>query len=305
MLSYTKFGNGPLTMIAFHGFGRDAAMFKNFQYAFNSYTIYSIDLYFHGNSWNASSPKLDQRSWTLTFSEFLSKEQIDKFSLLGFSLGGKMALYTYQLFSERVESLQLMAPYGIQRNLIEILIQKAPSLYQQLQRYVDDPSHLFRLLKYLQFSRLINSTLVRIILSQLDSWPKRFRAFHTMRLYGAIKLDLPKIRHHLGLHSTKVHLYLGKYDQVLRLKTLYRHLGYLNHFSLHVLPSGHSSLPGKVINLLTQEAESLSLLEKEATLPDDVLVLLNKNAGSDGDKASALIATDTHLADTGLLVGFR
>jgi len=265
MLKYRKFGNGPLTMIAFHGFGRDATMFQPYESVFASYTIYSVDLYFHGNSENHQPNHLDEHHWELAFSDFLQREQIDKFSILGFSLGGKLALFTYQLFSEHIENLHLIAPYGIQKNLVEVLVQKTPFLYKKLNRFVDDPSYLFRLLNLLHSCQLINTTLVKIISRQLDSKQKRFRAFHTMLVYGAVRLDLESIQQSLSMHNPKVHLYLGKYDQVLRLKTLYRYLGYLKHFSLHVLPSGHGSLPDNVKRLLTQDAEDTGLLREETT----------------------------------------
>ncbi|MGB3587838.1 MAG: alpha/beta hydrolase [Tunicatimonas sp.] len=264
MLNYTKFGTGPLTMIAFHGFGRDATMFKSYESVFASYTIYSVDLYFHGTSENYQPHYLDEHHWKLVFSDFLRREQIDKFSLLGFSLGGKLALFTYQLFSERIENLHLIAPYGIQKNLVEVLVQRTPFLYKKLNKFVDDPSYLFRMLNVLHFCQLINTTLVKIIAKQLDSKHKRFRAFHTMLIYGAVKLDLENIQQSISLHGSRVHLYIGKYDQVLRLKTLYQYLGYLKHFSLHVLPSGHGSLPDKVKSLLAQKSENTNLIKEEA-----------------------------------------
>ena len=253
MLHYIKIGTGSKVMIGFHGFGRDASMFQNYENVFPDYTIYSIALYFHGSSWTRPTYDLNEDEWKSEFSEFLDTHRIDKFSILGFSLGGKLALFTYQIFSERVENIHLLAPYGIQKNFIESLVQKTPFLFWKMKKFIDQPAFLFRLAKGLHNSKLLNPTLMQIILRQLDSKEKRSTAFYSMLLYGAIELNLKEIRQSFERQKANVHIYLGKFDQVLRLENLYQHLGSLSNFSLHVLPSGHSSLPHKVRDILRQK----------------------------------------------------
>jgi pimeloyl-ACP methyl ester carboxylesterase len=51
-----------------------------------------------------------------------------------------------------------------------------------------------------------------------------------------------------------VTFYLGRYDQVLTLKALKKLIGSLRNFSLHVLPAGHGSLPGKVEKILGEQS---------------------------------------------------
>lgn len=105
-LHYSKNGNRPLLM--FHGYGQDASVFKHIE-------GYSIELFFHGNSiWNKGEEPLEKSEWKDIIDEFLNKNNITTFSVLGFSMGGKFALATLEAFPGRVKEIILLAPDGVQ-----------------------------------------------------------------------------------------------------------------------------------------------------------------------------------------------
>jgi len=47
----------------------------------------------------------------------MKKEDFHEFHLIGYSMGGKFALLTYELFDKKVKSLTLLAPDGIKTGL--------------------------------------------------------------------------------------------------------------------------------------------------------------------------------------------
>lgn len=257
MLNYIKIGNGPKVMIAFHGFGRDAHMFKGFEKVFPNYTIYSISLYYHGSEWKYKNQPMNEEIWSNTFRGFLAAHDITHFSLLGYSLGGKVALYTYQLFSEQVDRIELIAPYGIKSSIVEHLTQKVPFLYRRLEKYVHQPAFFFNLLEVMQKYKVVNRTILEITKKQMNSQETRFRAYHTMLLYGAIQLDLQEISSKIKTSGNPITFYLGHYDRILTLNSLNKVVGNLLNFSLFMLPTGHSSLPDKVAKILHENSESV------------------------------------------------
>lgn len=263
MLNYIKIGNGPKIMIAFHGFGQKARMFEGFDKVFPDYTIYSMSLYYHGSEWKYQNQPMNEKVWTKIFTRFLTEQGIGQFGLLGYSIGGKVALYTYQLFSEQVERLELMAPYGIKSNPWEQITQKAPFIFRQLESVVHQPAYFFKLLEILKKYKLVNKTLLDITKRQLNSWDSRFRAYHTIGLYGRIRLNLQEINLKMKKTSIPVTFYLGHYDSVLTLEALNKLVGNLMNFSLHVLPTGHNSLPDKVIKVLDEK--SVYTLQKKSS----------------------------------------
>jgi len=257
MLHYIKIGSGPKTMIGFHGFGRDASMFQNYEKVFPEYTIYSISLFYHGSNWMYQDACLDKKRWKCMFEDFLNAEDISRFSLLGFSLGGKMALYTFQLFSSKVDKLHLIAPYGIKANVVEWVTQKLPFVYRRLEKYVYNPAPFMSLLEVLRRYKLMNKTLLNITIRQMSSQEARARVFHSMRLYGALSLNLKDIKKELETSRTHVVFYLGRYDQVLTFEALSKYTSALMDFSLHILPGGHGRLPDKVAQTFSRQQNIL------------------------------------------------
>ncbi len=255
MLHHIKIGTGPRVMVSFHGFGRDATMFERYESMFSDYTIYSVSLFYHGSNWEDQRAYLDDERWTAIFRDFLLSEGIDSFSLLGFSLGGKVALYTFQLFGDRVDELHLIAPYGIKANAVELITQRLPFVYRRLERYVRHPAAFLSLLAMLRRYKLLNTTLLNITIKQMSSREARARIFYTMRLYGTLRLNLKAIRMKLEAAKVPVVFYLGVYDKILTLKALDKYFASLVDASLHMIPSGHSRLPDLVAQTFGEQIE--------------------------------------------------
>src|SRR5687767_8509330 len=106
-LHYRKLGNGPKVLLAFHGFGQDISFFSPVAEALvNEFTIYAFDLFFHGKSWlEKEHAPLSKALLADLMQRFLAKEKVEKFSVTGFSMGGKFALSVLESFPEKVHSL--------------------------------------------------------------------------------------------------------------------------------------------------------------------------------------------------------
>ena len=243
MLHFIKIGSGAKVMIGFHGFGREASMFQEYEKMFPEYTIYSISLFYHGSDWSYQDASLDENRWQVMFGDFLKSESIQNFSLLGFSLGGKVALFTFQLFSNQIDRLHLIAPYGIRANIVEWLTQKLPFIYSSLEKYVYHPAPFLNLLGIIRKYKLMNKTLLNITIKQMGSLEKRAKVFHSMQIYASLRLNLKDIKKKMDTSGVPITFYLGRYDQVLTIEALNKYVSGLKNISLHIFPSGHGKLP--------------------------------------------------------------
>ncbi|MEQ1588528.1 MAG: alpha/beta hydrolase, partial [Cyclobacteriaceae bacterium] len=103
-LAYQKSGHGEKSLLLFHGFGQHHKIFETLTEALSPhYTLYAFDLFFHGQSkWEDETP-LEKKMWREIMLQFLTENKIERFSVLGFSLGGKFTLATLELFPDRIE----------------------------------------------------------------------------------------------------------------------------------------------------------------------------------------------------------
>ncbi len=119
-LTYQRFGTGPRALLAFHGMGQRSTCFAPLDRVLrDEFTIYSFDLFYHGDSSCLSGDEytdgevLTKARWQELIMTFLRQQGIDRFSVAGFSLGGRFALTTTELFAGRVDALWLFSPDGI------------------------------------------------------------------------------------------------------------------------------------------------------------------------------------------------
>src|SRR5688572_12937046 len=101
-LEYETFGSGKTPLLAFHGFGTDSNLFRVLEPSLGKrYTVYSLNLPFHGLSQvdaKTISHGVTQRQMKKFIEDFLVHIKAADFSLLGYSIGGKIVLELITLF---------------------------------------------------------------------------------------------------------------------------------------------------------------------------------------------------------------
>ncbi len=113
ILSYESFGRGAKKLILFHGFGLDKKVFESWGTILgDKYTLVSVDVFYHGESMKPLG-FLSKEHWTQIFSAFLQEQEIEKFSVFGFSLGARFAICSAIEFPDRCQHLILSAPDAI------------------------------------------------------------------------------------------------------------------------------------------------------------------------------------------------
>lgn len=114
VISYQRFGNGRQPVICFHGYGEEAGAFAFLEKAAGDrFSFFAFDLPFHGKTeWNEDIPFS-----TGELLEIVACEKYDKKPfLMGFSLGGRVALSLYETAPEKFCKLILLAPDGLKMN---------------------------------------------------------------------------------------------------------------------------------------------------------------------------------------------
>lgn len=112
-LAVYRFGQGPKILIALHGFDDKASSYATWCEALGAeYSIYAIDLPFHGTSAWLADRMRPADVWAI-ISAVLSQLKTTSFSIVGHSFGARILLCTAHEWAHLPEQIILLAPAGI------------------------------------------------------------------------------------------------------------------------------------------------------------------------------------------------
>ena len=246
MLHLTRFGNGPRALLAFHGIGQDGSCFASFaESSVNTdYTIYAVDLPFHGQtSWpfDAMNP-ISKTDWNVLITRILLENNIERFTVAGFSMGGKFALVTAELFPDRVDELWLLAPDGITVSPWYWLATHTAAGRWLYRLFVVRIRLLTRIGKPLVRLGLIDRSLLRFAESTLATREQRLRVYRSWVTFRHINPALTALADSLNRYNIKTRIFLGAFDRVLPAHYVLPLTDRLHRYELTVLKTGHNRL---------------------------------------------------------------
>jgi len=243
-LSYLKAGSGPEPLVLFHGFGQDHSAFKPIiEKLGENFTFFSFDLFFHGKStWLLNDNPLSKEHWATILNSFLEENNIKKFSLMGFSLGGKFALASMEAFPTRVNSLYLLAPDGIKTSTWYSLATYPIALRQLFKSMIQKPARFHSLVALAKTIRLADKGLIRFAQSQMNTEENRRRVYYSWVVFSLLKFDTSAIASIVNDNQIHLHIIVGKFDKVITSKNMNRLLSKLKICDLKVIEAGHNNL---------------------------------------------------------------
>ncbi|WP_162428745.1 alpha/beta fold hydrolase [Pontibacter pudoricolor] len=259
-LHYRVIGNGSKVLLAFHGYGQSSLYYHPMEQALGSdYTIYAFDLFFHGGSrLHKDNMPLTKEFLKEMIGHFLEKYKIDRFSVMGFSMGGKFALTLIEQMPGRVEELYLIAPDGIKTSFWYNIATYPGWMQQLFKRTVVKPQPFFKFLQVLHKYNLAHKSLIRFANYQMDSTAKRLRVYRSWIGFRDLNFDIRMIVRLLNNYKIPVTMFLGEYDEIISPKRVSVFMDALDKGELIVLKTGHSNLIQDVAELL-HKRKSLNL----------------------------------------------
>ncbi len=249
MLTFIKYGSGPIVWLAFHGIGQDSSCFEPFADRLaQTHTIYSIDLPFHGKSRNTNWPVvITSAYWQSLVSAFTSAHGIERFSVVGFSMGGRFALVTAPAFAAQIDEVLLLAPDGVTQDPWFNLA-TSTSVGRLLLRIFLNHTRLFLALgRGLVWLGLLNAGLLRFAEATLKTPDQRDQIYRSWTGFRTLRTDMSVFTQLMAAYGVRIRLFLGQYDAVLpRQHTRPLENAAACEVTVTVLPTGHTSLVRRV-----------------------------------------------------------
>jgi pimeloyl-ACP methyl ester carboxylesterase len=247
-IGYYRFGSGPKVAVCFHGYGEDAAMFGFLtKYAGNQYTFYSIDLPFHGKTlWNEghafSSYDLQQIVQKIT------DKNSQNLTLLGYSLGGRIALSLYQAIPEKIEKIILLAPDGLKVNFWYWLATQTWPGNKFFAFTMKKPGWFFGLLKLMNKLKILNASIFKFVNYYIGDAEVRRLLYTRWTTLRKITPHKRCIKNHIRENKTPVRLIYGKHDRIILSSVGEKFKkGIEEYCTLSIIHSGHQVLHEKHI----------------------------------------------------------
>ncbi len=252
VLGYSQAGSGPKSILIFHGFGQDHAVFNALAGKLSDiFTLYSFDLFFHGKSeWPLDETPLSKAYWKELLDQFLTKNSIEKFNLIGFSLGGKFALASLEAFPSRVSSVYLLAPDGIKTNFWYSLATYPLVLRRLFKSMILKPGRFVSIVKWAKKLNLMDKGVIKFAESQMDTEEKRKRVYYSWVVFKQLRFDLDFIASIINVNKIELSIFIGRFDKVITADIVAPLLKRVPHHQLQILETGHNGLIDKSIEAL-------------------------------------------------------
>lgn len=252
-INYRCSGRGPETLICFHGYAEEAEVFDFLaRYAGDLFTIYSIDLAFHGKTDWKEGLKFSSGDLLNIVTTILAKESTGKpdspvrYTIMGFSLGGRMALSLYQANPEAVKKLVLLAPDGLKVNFWYWLATQTWAGNKLFAVTMKWPGWFFGLLKLMNKFGLINASIFKFVNYYIGNKEVRDLLYARWTTLRKIKPHLGRIKFFIRNLNTPVRLVYGKHDRIILSSVGEKFRKEIEQqCTLSVIPSGHQVLHEK------------------------------------------------------------
>lgn len=255
-VAYQVFGTGKETLLAFHGYGKEAsslAILAN--YVGNKYTVVSVDIFFHGNSVWTDTNAPSQDDWKAIVDLLLEAVGTPpKFSVFGYSIGGQVATCTTWLFAERINTIWLMAATGIGNDGFYYMAVNTSLGDQVFKAFVKKPTLITRPLHWLTTLKIVPKNLEPFVLRKIDTQEKRELLYQRWNVLKNFGVYTNKLKKQLNANKSHVLLIYGKTDAVVNHKAAKRFAKGINAVTLLLPEIGHHLITDEV---LKEAAENL------------------------------------------------
>lgn len=255
-IEFIQIGDGQETFFAFHGFGRKPEDFGIFQTVAKPHQrIIALSLFAHGKSvfpeGRIDKQPLSSEEWRELMLALMQLFLVEKFHLIGYSMGGRISLMTLQIMPEFVENVLLLAPDGLKINLLYKFAsgtKLGKNIYRSI---IENPSFLFSLAKWLNKCGLLHDKLHRFVHVHLDTREKRWQVHDAWLIYKNMFPDLKKVAAIIQNRPEKFNMIFGQFDSIIRPELGYRFsklIGDEKH--IHVVNAGHRLLTEDTVRFI-------------------------------------------------------
>ncbi|MEP6683201.1 MAG: alpha/beta hydrolase [Parafilimonas sp.] len=250
VINYYVFGNGAKTLFCLHGYGENGNSFSFLEKSFESaYTLYAIDFPIHGNTkWNEKKPFTINDLFVIT--QMIQQNKDQKFSLLGYSMGGRFAMELLQKFSYKIEQIALVAPDGLHANIWYWMSTQTKMGNKLFFKTMQKPAWFFTSINAGGKLNILNKSVVKFVHHFLDDNQQRILLYKRWTCMRKVKPDLIAIKKICAEKNIQLNFLFGRYDRIILSKRA-NIFNNAKNISIKIIEAGHQLLKEKYVKEIT------------------------------------------------------
>ena len=253
-IHYLLGGRGSKILCCFHGYGRSAESFIFLEQALEEeYTILAIDLPFHGKTDWKEGLFFDPEMLISLIGQMVDglPGSRDGWALLGYSMGGRVALGLLEKIPEKVEKLVLLAPDGLTVNSW-YWWSTHTKLGNVIFRWtMQKPGWLFFLLRLGNALQLVNRSVYKFTVFYTEDAAVRQELYARWTTMRGFKPDTSAIRALIRKRPIPIRFLYGQHDRIIRPVGGEKfRKGMESYCRLTLVPMGHQLLQAKNLGVI-------------------------------------------------------
>jgi pimeloyl-ACP methyl ester carboxylesterase len=235
-----RMGTGKKLMIAFHGFNNDASVFLPLADRLQAeYTVVAIDLPGHGKTkWAATY--MERKALMAIIQGIKNNFGVEKFSLAGFSLGGRVCLTIMELQPNWVDKAVLLASDGLQKNFWYNLATRNPVGKSVFKKVIADPERWIGKMAWLRKYNLVDESRFKFAKTKLTDDAVRHQLSYVWPVMSRLIPNITTVKWNINKYKVETFVVMGKHDRIFPPIQGERFIKNLKHAYLHILDTGHN-----------------------------------------------------------------
>jgi pimeloyl-ACP methyl ester carboxylesterase len=248
-LHYLYGGKGDKLLFCFHGFGESAENFCFLEsHLSDQYTIVAIDLPFHGNSrWN-SYTDFEPSSLVALLDKIKDKHafQQTSYEIVGYSMGGRVALSLVEIASDKIFKVYLLAPDGFKVNFWYWLATQTYLGNKLFSATINNPAPFLWVVNVIHRAGFLNQSIHKYVNAYLHDQKKRKQLYLRWTSLRKFKPNLRQVKAEILKRKIELIQVYGQHDRIIlpnrgrRFSDSIHPLG-----KLEIINSGHRLLEEK------------------------------------------------------------
>jgi pimeloyl-ACP methyl ester carboxylesterase len=248
-LHYYKFGKGAQTMLCFHGYGMHGKQFLKLEPALgDKYTFIGFDLFFHKETKLLPISKPD---FGKLVAEFCVHEQIDRFSVLGYSMGSHYATAVVEELGNRVDEYIIAAPSSIEPGKLIRFFVKNKAGNRILEKLTQSQKALINMLNVSKWLGLVDDVGRNILYKEIDTPELRFNFYACFTYLRLLETDEDKLIQTLTKQNIRSIFIFGKRDIMYPPKIGNAFFAKLKKAEVVILDQNHEMIGEEFISALS------------------------------------------------------